>query len=129
MAKKINLTKDNRKAYDRYMEVQAELKALEKEAKELKATLETAFTENRECVVTNGTTEFSLCTIQRLGKPVHVVYERTTARGNIDWQAAYKALGGSESFAEQFRKPSTIRTAIKEVSEKMLAKYNELMNK
>ena len=34
MAKKINLTNDNRKAYDRYIEVQALRKALEKEEKQ-----------------------------------------------------------------------------------------------
>lgn len=126
MAKKINLTNDNRKAYDRYIEVQAQRKALEKEEKELKAQLEKAFTANNESTKTNGTTDFIISTIQRAGKAVHVVFKKTIAKGTIDWQAAYKSIGGTEEHAEQFRRADTVRTVIEEASEKQLAKYGEL---
>lgn len=126
MAKKINLTNDNRKAYDRYIEVQAQRKALEKEEKELKAQLEKAFTVNNESTKTNGTTDFIISTIQRAGKAVYVVFKKTVAKGTIDWQAAYKSIGGTEEYAERFRRADTIRTVIEEASEKQLAKYGEL---
>jgi hypothetical protein len=126
MAKKINLTNDNRKAYDRYIEVQALRKALEKEEKELKAQLEKAFTDNNESTKTNGTTDFIISTIQRAGKAVHVVFKKTIAKGTVDWQAAYKSIGGTEEYAEQFRRADTVRTVIEEASEKQLAKYGEL---
>lgn len=126
MAKKVNLTHENRKAYDRYIEVQKLKKELEKEEKALKAQLEQAFTANNETTKTNGTTDFILSTIQRAGKAVYVVYKKTFAKGAIDWQAAYKSIGGTEEHAEQFRRADTIRTTIEEVSEKQLAKYGEL---
>jgi hypothetical protein len=126
MAKKINLTHENRKAYDRYIEVQALRKALEKEEKELKAQLEKAFTDNNESTKTNGTTDFIISTIQRAGKAVHVVFKKTIAKGTVDWQAAYKSIGGTEEYAEQFRRADTVRTVIEEASEKQLAKYGEL---
>ena len=127
MAKNVILTNENRKAVEQYLAKSAQLKALEKEVKELKAQLETTFGENNECIVTNGITEFTLSTIQRAGKPVYVVYERTTARGTIDYKTAYESIGGTEEYAELFRKPDSIRTTIKEVTEKMLAKYRALM--
>ena len=126
MAKKINLTHENRIAVEQYLTKVAQLKALEKEVKELKAKLETPFIENNESTKTNGTTDFIISTIQRAGKAVHVVFKKTIAKGTIDWQAAYKSIGGTEGHAEQFRRADTVRTTIEEVSEKQLAKYGEL---
>ena len=79
-------------------------KAAKAKAKELFSRLGKAFKATDK-------TSYLYGTVQMQGKAKAVVYKETTAKGTVDWKAYAMALGGTEAEAEQFRRPSDVRTS------------------
>ena len=123
-----NLKNENRVMVEELLKIQAEKKALEKREKELKKALEKVFAENSNDVRTNGKTNFFLVQIQRAGKKIPVVFKKTFAQGSIDYKALCDYLEVTPEILERFRRDETVKTTVEEVSEKQLAKYNEMSN-
>ena len=123
-----NLKNENRVMVEELLKIQAEKKALEKREKELKKALEKVFAENSNDVRTNGKTNFFLVQIQRAGKKIPVVFKKTFAQGSIDYKALCDYLEVAPEILERFRRDETVKTTVEEVSEKQLAKYNEMSN-
>lgn len=110
--KKITIKNENRKALLAYIEMQAEIKRLEKESKALRAELADTFKTLGDTFNATDKTSFVYGTVQQGGQAVNVVYQETTAKGAVDWKAYALALGGTDEGAEAFRRASNTRVSI-----------------
>lgn len=108
----ITVKHDNRNAFMRYMEVKAQVKELAKLEKELKAEIAPVLEECVTACVSTEKTAYVYAGVQVQGKVRHAVYKRTTKQGTIDWEKAYKEMGGTDEMAERYRKPSTTQVVV-----------------
>lgn len=110
--KKITIKNENREKLITFIEKQALYRKLEKEVKAMRPEIENIFNTVDQTFDNTEKTKFMYGTIQQENQAVNVVYQKTQAKGNIDWKAYALSLGGSEEDAEPFRKNGNIRISI-----------------
>lgn len=109
--KKIDFTNEDRAIIMEYMAAKMAKSAAEAAEKAAKAKAKELFSRLGKDFKATDKTSYLYGTVQMQGKAKAVVYKETTAKGTVDWKAYAMALGGTEAEAEQFRRPSDIRTS------------------
>lgn len=109
--KKIDFTNEDRAIIMEYMAAKMAKSAAEAAEKAAKAKAKELFSRLGKAFKATDKTSYLYGTVQMQGKAKAVVYKETTAKGTVDWKAYAMALGGAEAEAEQFRRPSDIRTS------------------
>lgn len=110
--KNIDITKEVREQVMKYMTIKAQKAEAEKAEKAMKKELAEFFKGLGKAFNADNKTDYLTATVQVQGKAKHLVYKETTAQGAVDWKAYAMALGGTEEWAEQFRKADTVRTSL-----------------
>lgn len=110
--KKVDIRNEERAILIAYLAAKMNKAKAEKEEKAAKATAKALFDKLGKAYKSGEKSDYMALSMQVKGEVKHIVYRETTAKGSIDWQAYAMALGGTEAGAEEYRKPSDIRTSI-----------------
>lgn len=110
--KKIDLRNDERAIMVAYLNAKKAKEEAEKAEKTTKAAAKELFAKLGKAYKDGEKSEWLTLSIQSKGEKKHIIYTETTAKGTVDWKAYAIALGGTVEDAEDYRKPSNVRTSI-----------------
>lgn len=108
----INIRNEYRQALIDYLNAKQAKAEAEKDEKAKKADAVAVLEEFGKAYKAANCSDYVAGFVQVQHAPRAVVYRETTKKGNIDWEAYAKTLGGTDEEAEKFRKVSICNVSI-----------------
>lgn len=114
----INIRHESRAILMSYLDAKEAKKTADAAEKAAKAAAKEVLLELGKTYKNQGSTDYIVGIVQKMGKAMGILYKETTKRGAIDWESYAKSLGGTDEGAEMFRKANTISVSIDYATDK-----------